>query len=85
MTQPTGADIVSALVDRWREVRHEIAELEAAEHPNITDKQGRIWTWWKHDLYRTPRPDLYPVDEHRAEVGQAAWPLSFIDVAEATP
>lgn len=30
------------------------AEVEATltTPPDVTDSQGRVWTWWKGDLYR---------------------------------
>jgi hypothetical protein len=46
----------------------------------ITDVDGRVWSWWKGALYRTPRPDLYPVNEWRDEVGQSAVPHHMINV-----
>lgn len=43
---------VADLVSEWQAARAELAELERAEHPDITDRFGRVWTWWKGDLYR---------------------------------
>lgn len=43
---------VVGLVAKWQSARAELAELERAEHPNVTDRFGRVWSWWKGDLYR---------------------------------
>lgn len=43
---------LDALVPVWLRLREEIALLDAVEHPDLTDGQGRRWTWWKGDLYR---------------------------------
>ena len=32
-------------------IRGELAEIDAAEHPDVTDRFGRVWTWWKGELY----------------------------------
>ncbi|MFB8401126.1 hypothetical protein [Streptomyces sp. NPDC055912] len=40
------------LIDEWQRLRSEIAEMERADHPDITDRHGRVWTWWKGTLYR---------------------------------
>jgi hypothetical protein len=42
----------NAFIDSWLAVRAEIAAIERAEHPDITDGFGRVWEWWKGDLYR---------------------------------
>lgn len=55
------------LVSRWLDARRELAEAERAEHPNVTDTSGRVWTWKAGDLYR-----------HEGK----AWPLAFIDIAK---
>lgn len=41
--QPRGP--VADLVDRWRDARRELAAIERAEHPPITDALGRSWEW----------------------------------------
>lgn len=43
---------IGALVTEWQQLRAEIAEMERAEHPNITDRFGRVWVWKSKDLYR---------------------------------
>jgi hypothetical protein len=63
----TAHDRVSDMVTEWRALRLVLAELEAAEHPDVTDVQGRVWTWWKGDLFR-----------HEGK----AWPRDFIQEAE---
>lgn len=40
------------LLAEWTALREQIAEIERAEHPDITDRFGRVWVWWKGDLYR---------------------------------
>ena len=52
-----------AKIQEWQGLRAELAAVEAAEHPDITDHHGRTWTWVGGDLYR--HDDL-------------AWPLAFI-------
>jgi hypothetical protein len=42
----------NAFIDSWLSVRAELAAIERAEHPDITDRFGRAWEWWKGDLYR---------------------------------
>ncbi|MEU8840283.1 hypothetical protein AB0D97_14280 [Streptomyces roseus] len=45
--------VVEDLVSTWRAARAELAALERAEHPNITDHLGRVWTWFgRGDTYR---------------------------------
>lgn len=34
-------------------------------HPDVTDAEGRVWSWWKGDLYRH---------------GDMAWPRHHIEV-----
>jgi hypothetical protein len=40
-----GRRVSSTLVTEWQALRTVIAEMEAAEHPDITDALGRVWTW----------------------------------------
>jgi hypothetical protein len=39
------------MVEDWRATRAELAALERAEHPDITDRRGRVWIWSSGDLY----------------------------------
>lgn len=78
MTADQPRNPVPGLIAEWQRLRAEIRALEKAEHPDITDVDGRVWTWWKGDLYTTPRPDLYPVNEYRSEPGKSAVPLCMI-------
>lgn len=40
------------LIDEWTAARRALAEVERAEHPDITDRHGRVWIWKGHgDLY----------------------------------
>lgn len=44
---------VTRLLTEWQDARAQLAELERAEHPDITDRHGRVWTWrGSGDLYR---------------------------------
>ncbi len=43
---------MSDLVNAWYELRSELHELERLEHPDITDRLGRVWAWKSGDLYR---------------------------------
>ncbi|MFF3312530.1 hypothetical protein [Streptomyces sp. NPDC002952] len=45
-------DSVAALMGRWLSARAALAAIEHAEHPDIVDHHGRVWTWWKGTLYR---------------------------------
>jgi len=56
MPEPT--EIVADMITEWQATRLAMAELERAEHPDITDPHGRVWTWhsgagademYKHD------------------------------------
>ena len=43
---------VGKLIADWQGARAALAEIERAEHPDITDRHGRTWTWKSKDLYR---------------------------------
>ncbi|MFG3509637.1 hypothetical protein ACGF5F_29515 [Streptomyces sp. NPDC047821] len=44
---------VSKLIAEWQAVRAALAKIEHAEHPDIIDRHGRVWTWrGRGDLYR---------------------------------
>jgi hypothetical protein len=46
-------EAVGRLIADWQDARAALAELERAEHPDITDSHGRVWTWrGRGDLYR---------------------------------
>lgn len=49
-------EAVSRLIGEWQNARAALAELEHAEHPDITDRHGRAWTW------RPGRGDIYVHD-----------------------
>jgi hypothetical protein len=38
-------------IARWLDLRQQIAELDRASHPDITDRYGRVWVWSSGDLY----------------------------------
>jgi hypothetical protein len=42
---------VSGAVDAWQAARAALAEIERAEHPDITDRLGRVWTWMQGEVY----------------------------------
>jgi len=39
--------VVGSLLADWHAARAELAAIERAEHPDLVDKFGRTWTWWK--------------------------------------
>lgn len=44
---------VADLITKWQNARAELAAIERAEHPDITDHLGRVWTWFgRGDTYR---------------------------------
>lgn len=38
-------------ISEWLALRAEIRALNQAEHPDLTDRFGRVWTWVEGDLY----------------------------------
>lgn len=61
-SQPGPLDVISGMMDRWRELRAELAAIEQAEHPDVTDRHGRTWVWWKGDLYRHDGHLAFPLE-----------------------
>lgn len=47
---------VGRLIADWQAARAELAAIERAEHPDITDHHGRVWTW------KPGRGDVYVHD-----------------------
>lgn len=46
-------EAVAGLLSEWQAARAQLAGIERAEHPDITDHLGRVWTWrGRGDLYR---------------------------------
>jgi hypothetical protein len=45
-------EAVSKLIADWQGARAALGEIERAEHPDITDRHGRVWTWVSKTLYR---------------------------------
>lgn len=43
--------VIGAMIGEWQTLRAELRQIEEAEHPAITDKYGRVWTWKDKDLY----------------------------------
>lgn len=62
MKQPVPT-MVGAKIAEWQGLRADLAAVEAAEHPDITDHHGRTWTWIGGDLYRHDN---------------MSWPLKFV-------
>jgi hypothetical protein len=58
----SGVEGLNAAIVEWRAIRAELAALERAEHPDITDRHGRVWSWWKGDLYRHDDTLAVPAD-----------------------
>lgn len=53
MTESSGGiAAVGRLIADWQAIRAELVEIERAEHPDTTDRFGRVWTWKSKDLYR---------------------------------
>jgi hypothetical protein len=44
--------ITAKMVSDWLQLRADLAAVERAEHPDLTDHHGRVWTWVAGDLYR---------------------------------
>lgn len=52
MTEGTGGvPAAQAAVARWRAARAALAEIERGEHPDLTDRFGRVWVWQFGDVY----------------------------------
>lgn len=50
MSQPIPA--MQRLIADWQAARAALAAYERAEHPDLTDRYGRVWTWrGRGDLY----------------------------------
>jgi hypothetical protein len=57
---------IRKLLAEWQALRTIIAEMDVAEHPDITDALGRVWTWipggsgnlYGHDGMAWPREDV---------------------------
>jgi len=70
------------VTDRLDQLIAEATELRRRAHPDtIVDTDGHVWTWKSGNLYTRPRPDLYPIDEWRSEVGHMALPHHMIQTA----
>lgn len=45
--------VIEDLITSWQAARALVAEIERAEHSDITDRHGRVWTWrGRGDTYR---------------------------------
>ena len=65
----------------WLDLRNQVAELDRASHPDITDRYGRVWVWvWSSD-------DLYVHDETIAipHGWIASWGLPAPGLADRNP
>jgi hypothetical protein len=65
--------IAAPLVDGWLEARRALREAEQAEHPDVTDALGRVWTWMDGDIY-THDGMAWPLD-HITHPG-IGWPTA---------
>jgi len=39
------------LLNELAAIRSQLAEIDRAEHPDITDRFGRVWVWRSGDFY----------------------------------
>lgn len=46
-----GVLAVRGMLAEWQALRAELRAIEEAEHPAVTDKWGRVWTWVSGDLW----------------------------------
>jgi hypothetical protein len=46
------SEVMPDLIDEWRVARAALRETSKADHPDLTDVFGRVWTWVAGDLYR---------------------------------
>jgi len=44
--------MTGSMIQEWMRLRAELNAAERAEHPDITDHHGRVWTWIDGDLYQ---------------------------------
>lgn len=42
---------ITRLINEWQSARLALQEIERSEHPDITDRYGRVWAWKSKDLY----------------------------------
>lgn len=56
-------DVIGPMLAEWQAARTALRAIEEAEHPDVTDALGRVWTWVNGDLYRHD---------------SMAWPLSHV-------
>jgi len=52
---------VSQMLEDLQAVCKQLHEIEVAEHPDITDRWGRTWTWWEGDLYKHDDTLCFPL------------------------
>lgn len=74
----------SRMLDEWAAARAALAEMERAEHPDITDARGRVWSWWRGDLYRhtVQEGEFHP--NPRITAGYTmAWPREHVEAVTA--
>lgn len=57
-----GLVAVNVMLDEWTALRHSIAAIQRAEHPDIIDRHGRAWVWKSGDLYSHDATLGIPVD-----------------------
>lgn len=57
-----GRAYVGRKLAEWIALRDGIAAIEKAEHPDFTDKYGRVWTWEHDDVYSHDETLAFPFD-----------------------
>lgn len=67
-----GVRAVRGMLAEWQALRAELRAIEEAEHPAVTDKFGRVWTWvsgdlWHHDDTLAVTRDMIERDTLPAE------------------
>lgn len=55
-------ELMERLIGEWQAARAELAAIERAEHPDITDRYGRTWVWRDGDLYSHDATLAFPRD-----------------------
>lgn len=58
-------EAVANLMSQWATARADLAALERADHPDLIDHHGRVWTW-------KGRGDLYSHDD------TLCWPAHWV-------
>ena len=65
-----GVMAVRGMLAEWQALRAELRAIEEAGHPAFADKFGRVWTWWKGDLWHHDDTLAMPRDMVERLAGQ---------------